>query len=63
MGFKTLIELFYDKIFDILEDKFVDKSEEMLFEQSKIINNYVLKKISSTLWHADRTPIPKDLAY
>ena len=62
-GFKSLLELFYDKIFDQLEENFGEKSEKLLFELSKIINNYVLKRLTSALWSEDRISIPKDLRF
>ena len=42
---------------------FGEKSEELLFELGKIINNYVLKRLSKIIWHANRQPLPKDLSY
>ena len=43
---------------------FGDKcEEENLFEVSKVINFYVLKKLSAILWHVDRKPLEKDELY
>ena len=63
VGFKRLIEKFDDMIFDKLEALFSKKSEETLFEYSKVINDYIMKKLTSLLWHFNRQINPTDFIY
>lgn len=50
-------------VFDRLEALFDSKSEELLFEYGKLINDYVIGKLSSLLWHHNRQQNPTDVIY
>ena len=63
MGFKTLINTFYDYIFDELENIFNSKEESLLFEYSKRINDYIMRKLDRLLWDDDRQNNPLDTEY
>ena len=63
IGFKKLIEKLDDMIFDKLEALFSNKSEEMLFEYGRLINDYIMKKLSSLIWHHNRQLNPTDVIY
>ena len=63
MGFKSMINTFYDYIFDELENIFNQKDEAILFEYSKRINEYVMRKLNNLLWQRDRDLNPADVEY
>ena len=54
IGLKQLIEKFDDMILDKLEAQFSNKSQDTLFEFGKLINDYIMRKLSSLLWHFNR---------
>ena len=63
IGLKKLTEKFDDLILDKLEAQFANKSQEMLFELGKLINDYIMRKLSSLLWHFNRQLNPTDVIY
>ena len=63
MGFKSMINTFYDYIFDELENIFTLKDEAILFEYSKRINEYIMRKLNNLLWQPDRDLNPADVEY
>ena len=63
IGLKQLTEKFDDMILDKLEAQFSNKSQEMLFEFGKLINDYIMRKLSSLLWHFNRQLNPTDVIY
>lgn len=63
IGLKKLTEKFDDLILDKLEAQFANKSQEMLFELGKLINDYIIRKLSSLLWHFNRQLNPTDVIY
>ena len=63
IGLKKLTEKFDDMILDKLEAQFANKSQEMLFEFGKLINDYIMRKLSSLLWHFNRQLNPTDVIY
>ena len=50
-------------VFDKLEALFQSKSEEILFEYDRLINDYTVHKLSNLLWHHERQRNPTDIIY
>ena len=63
VGFKKLTEKLDDVIFDKLEALFSNKGEETLFEYGKLINDYIMRKLSNLIWHHNREKNPTDVIY